>query len=163
MYQAALLLFEMDLSVIGGDDVAAMLAEYRRHAEKGNAYAQYKLGDFYYHGKHGLQGRETGLELVRQADRQGLYLAAELLNKYYHRLPPAGASQEERTRRDREAEKSQAHLKAVEHNVVDRYAPILARMTKTEGVTVFREWTSKGFSRTMPPREGSSSSGGDGE
>ena len=164
MYQAALLLFEMDLSVIGGDDVAAMLAEYRRHAEKGNAYAQYKLGDFYYHGKHGLQDRETGLELVRQADRQGLYLAAELLNKYYRDRPtPAGASQEERARRDREAEESQAHLKTVERNVVTRYAPILARMTKTEGVTVFREWTSKGFSRTMPPREGGSSGGGGGE
>ena len=80
LYQAVKLLRQMDGAALGGD-VKTMLAEYQRCADAGNAYAQYKLGQFYLTGRFVEKDRGKGLTLLKKAGGQDLDLAARLLRE----------------------------------------------------------------------------------
>lgn len=90
--QCAELLFQLNWDVIGGTDIPAMLEEYRKGTEAGNAYAQYKLGVFYYNGSFLKEDEEKGMALIEQAAEQNLYVAVEWMSNHYYWLahPSAG-------------------------------------------------------------------------
>lgn len=92
LQQAAELLFRMDWGRIGGNDIDAMLDEYRKGAEAGNAYAQYKLGNFYLKGRYVPKDKAQGMALMEKAAEQDLYLAVDIVFNHYYWLanPYAG-------------------------------------------------------------------------
>lgn len=92
LQQCAELLFEMDLSRIGGDDVQTMLEEYEKGVAKENAYAQYKLGEFYLEGRYVDKNEAKGISYLERAADQGVYEAVNKLSCHYYTLanPYAG-------------------------------------------------------------------------
>lgn len=85
LQQGAELLFELNWDAIGSDDISAMLEEYQRGADAGNAYAQYRLGSFYLKGRYVKEDEEKGLALVLKAAEQNLYLAVQEATDHYQR------------------------------------------------------------------------------
>ena len=132
MYQAAELLFELDTDAIGGDDVAAMLDAYRRGAQAGNAYAQYKLGQFYLKGRFVEEDTAKGVELLSKAGEQNLALAVIAVWNHWYWLahPYAGdfgdATKQEIAERKRNFDYWNSRTDALQREVERRYAPILA-------------------------------------
>lgn len=86
LQQAAELLFRMNWNKIGSADIQEMLDEYNRCALAGNAYAQYTLGRFYLDGRYVEKDEAMGLELLKKAANQSLYLAVDKLGNYYYWL-----------------------------------------------------------------------------
>lgn len=86
LQQAAELLFRMDWGRIGDENIDTMLDEYRKGAEAGNAYAQYKLGCFYLKGRYVAEDEAQGLALLEKAAAQDLYLAVDAMSDHYYWL-----------------------------------------------------------------------------
>lgn len=132
MYQAAELLFQLDTDAIGGNDVEAMLAAYRRGAYAGNAYAQYKLGQFYKDGIHVEQDVAKGVELLSKAGEQNLALAVKAIWNYWYWLahPFAGdygdATKAQIAEYKKNFEYWNRRIDALQREVEHKYAPILA-------------------------------------
>lgn len=84
--QAAESLFQLDTDAIGSGSVEQMLAEYRRGAAAGNAYAQYKLGEFYRWGHYVEKDTAKCIEYLTQAAQQRLYVGIDELTWVYSSL-----------------------------------------------------------------------------
>ena len=131
IYQAVELLFQLDTDAIGGSDVEAMLAAYRRGAEAGNAYAQYKLATYYMQGIHVRQDLCKGTALMRQAAQQDFCLAVFALDSssFFPKLP-ASAMTAELSQTIALYEKERNYWgqrgQALKTSLAAKYAPVLS-------------------------------------
>lgn len=127
-YQAAELLLKLDTDAIGGDDIDAMLAAYRCGAEANNAYAQYKLGQFYLKGHFVEKDEAKGLELLKAAAAQRLSVAVKAVCDYYYNESQYNDSLNKKQKDEyyRIYTGWSKRVDEVEHEVEELYASVIA-------------------------------------